>query len=241
MGVNPGGKPVLDVRWRPDRQTIGSNEVGIVVDVLRGSTTIVTALSLGATAVLATTQIAEARTLAQKHHGILVGERKNKRIEGFDFGNSPMELQPERVRGHPVIFSSTNFPFALEAAARAKEILIGALVNVTAVCEAALEAATRSGAGITIMLAGEPTEPHAREDYYFAGCAARTLAGSCQLSAEAEDAAAFATSRSAAQAIQVSIHAQELIRDGFGEDVTFAFQLDRFNVAPRVIDEWIVV
>ena len=233
-------KPILDVRWRPDGQTVGSNEVAIVVDVLRGSTTIVTALSLGATAVLATTDVDEARRLAREQDAILIGERKNQRIEGFDFGNSPVDLQADRLRSHRVVFSSTNFPFALQAAADAAVVLIGALVNVTAVSRAALQIAQRSRAGIAIVLAGEPSEPHAKEDYYFAGSAAKALDGPCLLSAEAEEAAAFARRHSPAEAIGQSIHAQELIRDGFREDVTFAFQLDRLNVVPRLRDGWIV-
>jgi 2-phosphosulfolactate phosphatase len=234
------GKPGLDIRWRPDGQVAAENEIAIVVDVLRGSTTIATAMSLGATAVLATTQVDHARRLATEHHGLLMGERKNKRIAGFDFGNSPLELQAGRLAGRPIIFSSTNFPFALEAAGRAKAVLIGALVNVTAVSQASLRAARQSAAGIAIVLAGEPSEPHAKEDYYFAGCAARILAGSCQLSAEAAAAAVFADNHSPAQAIAASIHAQELIADGFEEDVVFAFDLDRLTVVPRMRDGWIV-
>jgi 2-phosphosulfolactate phosphatase len=150
-----------------------------------------------------------------------------------------VELKAECIRGRPVIFSSTNFPFALEAADQAVQVLIGGLVNVAAVSRAALEMAVRSKAGIAIMLAGEPSEPHAKEDYYFAGCAARVLAGLCHLSAEAAQAAAFADSHSPSQAIGASIHAQELIRDGFQADVTFAFELNRFDVVPRLRDGWI--
>jgi len=234
------GRPNLDVRWRPDGQVAGPNEVAIVVDVLRGSTTIVTALSLGATAVRATTEVDEARSLAREHQAVLIGERKNKRIEGFDFGNSPLELDAERLRGRPVVFSSTNFPFALQAAAQAAQVLIGALVNLVAVSEAALRTAQCSKADIVIMLAGEPSEPHAKEDYYFAGCAARVLADSCMLSTGAGKAAEFAGRHSPAQAIEASIHAQELIREGFHEDVTFAFTLDRFDAVPRLSNGWIV-
>jgi 2-phosphosulfolactate phosphatase len=233
-------RPGLDIRWRPDGQVAAENEIALVVDVLRGSTTIATALSLGAAAVLATPQVDHARRLAAEHHGLLMGERKNKRIAGFDFGNSPLELQAGRLAGRSVIFSSTNFPFALEAAGQAKAVLIGALVNVTAVSQASLQAARQSAADIAIILAGEPSEPHATEDYYFAGCAARVLAGSCQLSAAAVKAAAFADSHCPAEAIAASIHAQELIADGFKEDVAFAFDLDRLSVVPRLNQGWIV-
>jgi 2-phosphosulfolactate phosphatase len=233
-------RPFLDIRWRPDGQVAESNEVAIVVDVLRGSTTIVTAMSLGATAILATTEIEEARRLALEHQAVLIGERKNKRIEGFDFGNSPLELEADRLRGRPVVFSSTNFPFALKAADQAVQVLIGALVNVAAVSETALQTARQSGADIAIVLAGEPSEPHAREDYYFAGCMARVLADSCDLSTEAGKAAEFAESYSTYQAIKASIHAQELIRDGFQEDVAFAFTLNRFDVVPQLREGWIV-
>ena len=233
-------KPMLDIRWRPDGQTVGPGEVAVVVDVLRGSTTIATALSLGATAVLATTEVDEARSLALEHKAVLIGERKNRRIEGFDFGNSPVELDAGRIRGRPVVFSSTNFPFALKAAEQGVQVLIGALVNLKAVCMAALRAAQRSKADIAVMLAGEPSETHAKEDYYFAGRMARVLTDSCTLSTEAGKAAEFAARHSPAQAIEASIHAQELIRDGFQEDVTFAFTLNRFNVVPRLSDGWII-
>jgi len=233
-------KPRLDVRWRPDGQTVGPNEVAIVVDVLRGSTTIATSLSLGAKAVLATAEIDDARRLAREHRAILIGERKNTRIEGFDFGNSPVELQADRIRGRPVVFSSTNFPFALQAAADAVQVLIGALVNVAAVSQAALAVAQRYEVDIAIMLAGEPSEPHAKEDYYFAGSAAVSLSPSCRLSGQATDAAQFTQAHSPDQAIALSIHAQELIRDGFQEDVAFAFDPDRFKVVPHLCDGWIV-
>ncbi|MBP8304765.1 MAG: 2-phosphosulfolactate phosphatase [Phycisphaerae bacterium] len=232
--------PRLDVRWRPDGQTAGPNEVAVVVDVLRGSTTIVTALALGATAIRATTGVDEARALAMEHQAVLIGERKNRRIEGFDFGNSPVELRADRLRGRPAVFSSTNFPFALKAAERAVHVLIGALVNLRSVGEAALKAAQDSRADIAILLAGEPSEPHAREDYYFAGRMAGLLADTCSLLAEADRAAQFAARHTPAQAIEASIHAQELISDGFQEDVAFAFHLNRFDGAPMVRDGWIV-
>lgn len=233
-------RPILDVRWRADGQVAGPHEVAIVVDVLRGSTTITTALSLGAAAVLATTEVEEARTLALKHGALLVGERKNQRIEGFDFGNSPLELEAARLRGRPVVFSSTNFPSALKAADRAVQVLIGALVNARAVSETALRMAQGSEADIAIILAGEPSEPHAREDDYLAGCSAGILADSCTLSTEAGKSAEWASRHSPSQAIEASIHAQELIRDGFQGDVAFAFHLNRLDVVPRLRDGWIV-
>jgi 2-phosphosulfolactate phosphatase len=105
--------------------------IAVVIDVLRASTTMVTALASNATAVWPVADVDEARALARRlgPGAILGGERGGVRIEGFALGNSPTEYVRDRVGGHDVVITTTNGTAALAACAAAAETLVGAIVN----------------------------------------------------------------------------------------------------------------
>jgi 2-phosphosulfolactate phosphatase len=112
--------------------------IAVVIDVLRASTTMITALANGAERVVPVTDVEAARRLAA-HAGpaaLLGGERGGVRVVGFDLGNSPLEYAPARVAGRTIVITTTNGTAALAAAREAREILIGAIVNRAAVAEA---------------------------------------------------------------------------------------------------------
>src|SRR5437588_10358110 len=110
--------------------------VGIVVDVLRATSTIAQALAAGYRRVLCCAEIAEARRLRSELPDSLVGgERNAVRIEGFDVGASPREFL--EARAETLILSTTNGTRAILAAtARSDEVLLGSLLNLKAVAAA---------------------------------------------------------------------------------------------------------
>jgi 2-phosphosulfolactate phosphatase len=110
-----------------------SAPVGIVVDVLRATSTIAQALASGFERVLCCKEIEEARELrAQLPDSLVGGERDAVRIEGFDVGASPREFLERRVVG-TLILSTTNGTSAiLEAAQRCETVLLGSLLNLDA-------------------------------------------------------------------------------------------------------------
>jgi 2-phosphosulfolactate phosphatase len=129
----------------------------VVIDVLRATTTMVTALANGAREIVACASIEEAREKAaalggERGEGAVVtgGERKGTKIEGFDLGNSPKDYTPERIGGKSIVFTTTNGTVALHHARQAKRVLIGALVNRAMVAK---EAAT-SGGEVHLLCAG---------------------------------------------------------------------------------------
>src|SRR3954466_5158319 len=138
----------VHVAFTPDEAAPA--EVGIVVDVLRATSTIAQALSSGYERVLCCAEIDDARALrAELPDSLLGGERKAVRVEGFDVGASPREfLEP---RGGTLILSTTNGTRAiLTTAARAGETLLGSLLNLRAV-------ARRAGSGggdVAVVCAG---------------------------------------------------------------------------------------
>jgi 2-phosphosulfolactate phosphatase len=109
--------------------------LGIVVDVLRATSSIAQALAAGYRRVLCCAEIEDARRLREETEGALVGgERSAVRIEGFDVGASPREfLEP---RADTLILSTTNgTQTILTAASRCDEVVLGSLLNLGAVAE----------------------------------------------------------------------------------------------------------
>jgi 2-phosphosulfolactate phosphatase len=114
------------------------NSAAIVIDVLRASHSIITAISNGCRRVLPVAEIYEAKALAVRlspEPVLLCGERNARMISGFDLGNSPAEYQKERVAGRSLIFCSTNGSRALVLAGRAKRAVVGSFANLSAAVE----------------------------------------------------------------------------------------------------------
>src|SRR3989441_10388411 len=114
----------------------------VVIDVLRATTTVVTALANGAKAVIPAATSEEAVRLAsnlEKDRVLLAGERKSLKIEGFALGNSPREMTPAAVAGKTIVLSTTNGTPALVAAQGGDPVLVGAPVNFRALTARAHE------------------------------------------------------------------------------------------------------
>ena len=96
----------------------------LVIDVLRASTTIVTALGNGAACVMPIEHVDDARACktALGPDAILAGERDGDPPDGFDLGNSPLEFTPARVRGRSIILTTSNGTRALVAAREAAAV-----------------------------------------------------------------------------------------------------------------------
>lgn len=102
-----------------------AGRTAIVIDVLRATSTIATALGNGAAAVRAVAEVEEARTVAAGLSGaVLGGERGGLPPAGFDCGNSPLEYTPRQVEGREVVLCTTNGTYALTLAARAQAAAI---------------------------------------------------------------------------------------------------------------------
>lgn len=128
--------PALDVCFSPDLLPLYDlrGRVAVIVDVLRASTTIVTALVAGVTHVFPVGTLAECKALGAQ--GCLTAaEREGVMAEGFDLGNSPFGfLDPARpVRGRALAISTTNGTQALRRSLAAEAVVIGSFVNLTAV------------------------------------------------------------------------------------------------------------
>jgi 2-phosphosulfolactate phosphatase len=224
--------------------------IAIVIDVLRASTTMITALAHGATGVRPVAEIAAARILAARlgPAAILGGERGGVRIDGFHLGNSPTEYTHEQVAGREVVITTTNGTAALAACARARHVLVGAIVNRAAVADAARSLAARHGIrDVHLVCAGTDGEVTA-EDVLAAGAildaAARDSAAADDELDPAARAALTAFRRLASPAADVSVALVEafaqapgganLIELGMQADLPVCARLDALPIVPQL-------
>ena len=128
----------FDVALLPAASDALEDTTVIVVDVLRATTTIISALSNGAKEVFPQPSIEAARAAHQEigDSSVMGGERQGKIVPGFHHGNSPLEYTAEAIKDKSLILATTNGTVAMEACRSAKRVLIGAMVNVDAVAEA---------------------------------------------------------------------------------------------------------
>jgi 2-phosphosulfolactate phosphatase len=112
------------------------NKVVIVIDVLRATSTMVTALMNGARGIIPVEDMGEASKISQNvdsDNYLLCGEKDGIRIEGYDLGNSPLEYTPETIGGKTLIFNTTNGTRAVKKAVGSPDVRIAAFLNLTAV------------------------------------------------------------------------------------------------------------
>jgi 2-phosphosulfolactate phosphatase len=208
----------VHVAFTPDE--VLEAPVAVVVDVMRATSTIAQALASGYERVYCCREIEDALALREKlGEGLLGGERKAVRIEGFDLGASPREvLEP---RGGVLIYSTTNGTAAVLAAAeRCGEVLLGSLLNLSAVAGAVRK-------DCVVVCAGFQGQ-FALDDAY---CAGRIVD---LLNAQVTDAAKASTilARSFPTAWD-GIMARTYGPPGLEEDIKFCAQENTIEVVPR--------
>ncbi|TWT31727.1 2-phosphosulfolactate phosphatase [Blastopirellula retiformator] len=220
----------------PEEALAGSTTV--VIDVLRATTTIVHMLAAGADHVVPCISIEDAKEKGAAIEGaILGGERGGVRIDGFDLGNSPSEYSPDVVGGHTIVFTTTNGTKAMQRCQRAGRILIGAFVNLTAVCR------ELSGAEqVHLVCAGTAGEV-TREDVLLAGAIVDLMGTTSDW--QLNDAAQIALDAWRAaqedlvavplvERLQKSRGGRNVLAIGLENDIQIAATLDKFDLVPEL-------
>lgn len=113
-----------------------SNSIVVIIDVLRATSTIATALFNGAKCVIPVDSVAKCIELGKQIEGITAGERDGKVAEGLVYGNSPFEYPREFIAGKTLVLTTTNGTKLLHMALDkgAPQIITGSFPNLTAVC-----------------------------------------------------------------------------------------------------------
>ena len=220
----------VHVSFTPAEQPVAT--IGIVVDVLRATSTMCQALASGYERVLCCAEIDDARSLAETEGPAkLAGERRLEHIEGFDFGNSPRELTGPAARPTLALTTTNGTRLLLAAAARCETVLVASLLNLDAVV-----AATRaSGAEDVAVLCAGVEGAFAIDDAYVAGRIAHALGGDPDDAAVAaiQLAGSFAT---AEEGIGAGISAQNIRDASLDEDIAWCARESVLDLVPRVVE-----
>ena len=109
----------------------------VIIDVLRATSTIATALHNGAKSIIPVDSVAECIRLGKQIDSITAGERDGKIAEGLEYGNSPFEYPREFIEGKTLVLTTTNGTRLLHMALDkgAKGIITGSFPNLSAVCD----------------------------------------------------------------------------------------------------------
>jgi len=196
--------------------------VGVVVDVIRATSTIPQALAAGYERVLCCAEIDEARALrAEVPDSLLGGERQAVRVEGFDVGASPREFLEARAR--TLILSTTNGTRAiLETSRRCDRVLIGSLLNLSAVARAA-------GSDDVVVVCAGYQGGFALDDAYCAGRIVALLDGERTHAATAVALLA----RAFPNALE-GLNARTYGPQGLEADIAFCAQEDLLDAVPEL-------
>jgi len=130
-------KPSLEVCLSPALLHLYdvNNYIVVIIDVLRATSTICTALYNGATKVIPVSSVAECVSIGKQLGAITAGERDGMIAEGLLNGNSPFEYSREFIQDKTLVLTTTNGTKLLHMAKDAIQIITGSFPNISAVCD----------------------------------------------------------------------------------------------------------
>lgn len=213
----------------------------VVIDMLRATSVIATAINNGCTRVIPVLAIEEALETAKniKEDAILGGERKGLKINGFDFSNSPLEYKKEIVQGKTLVMTTTNGTKAIRGSLTAKHILIGSVLNARAVAERLIELKK----DVVIVNAGTYGE-FSIDDFICSGYIINCLKEKTDV--ELSDVAitanyVYENNTDIKEFTKLAKHYKRIVELGLEDDFEYCCQKDVIKVVPEFVDGEIVV
>jgi 2-phosphosulfolactate phosphatase len=211
----------------------------VMVDVLRSSTTIATALKNGAREIIPVDSIEKAVKVSGSLFGDVTlrgGERNGRMIPGFNLGNSPEEYTEPVVKGKSIIYCTTNGSLALARSRHAKNLLVGSFVNMNVT----VEFLKALGEDVIIVCAGRPLAAggFSLEDTVCAGMMIARLEAAGGADPVLTDPSLAALSmykshgRSVLKMLKLSEHGRYLEEIGLGSDLELCGRVDSVPVLP---------
>lgn len=228
----------ISVKRLPRDVPSDPNFAAVVVDVLRATTVMATALEHGAKEIVTCLQVEDARRLASSMSSrpLLCGERFCNPIPGFDMGNSPGDYRSVKVSGATLVMTTTNGTRALESVRHAETIYAGAFVNLSALIEQ-----LRNEINVCVVCAGTDGK-ETEEDILFAGALVSqftNLGVSIALDRSAEECSAEweafrRDGEPLADRLCRSLGGRNLVDAGYVDDIHQCATIDAMRAVPMV-------
>ncbi|AWO01501.1 2-phosphosulfolactate phosphatase [Chitinophaga alhagiae] len=206
------------------------NSIVVIIDVLRATSTICTALHNGAAKVIPVATVEECVNIGRQLNAITAGERDGKIADGLLHGNSPFEYPEEFIAGKVLVLTTTNGTKLLHMAKDAVQIITGSFPNISAVCEYLIS----QGQPVILGCAAWKDRVN-MEDTLFAGAVVSRIKAHFDVNCDSA-LAAETLYQSAGNDLfgfmKKASHYQRLARYGLEEDIRFCLTPDGANVLP---------
>jgi len=212
-----------------------SGKTSVVIDALRATTTIITALENGAREIIPVGTVEFAVKVSGGMFGwqtLLGGERNTKKIEGFALGNSPLEYSADVVNGKSVVLYTTNGTKAIAKAKFSSALYVGAFLNLSALAKHLAQL----NQDFEIICSGRLNN-FSMEDSV---CAGKLISEIEKLnpdiilsdSAKASQALGKSFGKSILKMLKETEHGKLLIENGFEDDLVFCSKVNNSNAIP---------
>lgn len=213
------------------------DDVYIVIDLIRATTTLTVMFEQGAAHVYVANSIEQARTGATLHPDrLLCGEQGALPPPGFDYGNSPTQFARTNLANRDLILATTNGSRAFFACPEDSVRLAGCLYNARAVTACALAAAQAHGSNIVIVCSGTGNR-FSLDDTVCAGYLAQEAQrqyGTIRLHESALAAQAISEAYPPSRMLDYSHAAHSVINIGLKEDLDLCTRISTSNAVPKI-------
>ncbi len=211
-----------------------TDKTAVVVDVLRASSTIITAMHHQCDRMIPAANPMEAADIKKASEGevLLGGEMDAKKIQGFDLGNSPLEYMDTAIWEKTIIFYTPDGSAAIKRCDEATDVLIGAILNAEAVADRVVEI----GRDTYLVCAGTQGK-FSTDDILAAGCILDRIM-ELDAAVELDDLGRVAlklyrnSRKNLIVALEGCRQSEYLAGTGHGTDVEFCLQENLFPVVP---------
>lgn len=206
----------------------------VVVDVLRATSCMVTALAHGIEYIIPVSTLEEAKELGTLGH-LAAAERDGRMAEGFDLGNSPFGFQNPEFKGHTLAMTTTNGTKSIVLSRHAYRVVAGAFLNLKAVADYA----RRQDHDVVVVCAGWRDMVNA-EDTLFAGALAEELKEEFTTANDATKLARtlYNCAKTDMKAfLRDTSHFNRMMRLDLERDIDFCLTSDVYNVVPELNTE----
>ena len=211
-----------------------SNSIVVIIDVLRATSTIATALYNGASSVIPVATVPRCVELGKAIGGITAGERDGKVAEGLSYGNSPFEYPREFIEGKVLVLTTTNGTKLLHMALDqgAEEIITGSFPNLTSVSDYLL----KSNKNVVLGCSGWKDRINI-EDTLFAGAVVSRLKDHFNIECDSSKLAESLYHEAGADRFEFmqkreATHYHRLMRYDLEKDIRYCLSEDVANILP---------
>lgn len=214
------------------------DRVVVVVDILRATSCMVTALAHGVHSIRPFADLEECRAMSSQGY-FTAGERNGEKVEGFDCGNSPFEYMDKKFQGKRIAFTTTNGTQAIAKSQGAKQIIIGSFLNLSAVTEY-----LKTGSENVLVVCAAWKGKVNLEDTLFAGALVENLNDHIEPDCDAPLAARHLYTLAKSDMVvflKNSSHVKRLNRLNIHKDIEFCLTPDLYPVVPVLKNGELVV